>query len=91
MRNLRETPPFKRDLKRLKRSGADCIDDLERIVALLQKDSPLPERAMDHALSGSWKKLQARECHVKPDILLVYSKPENTLRLLRLGSHSELF
>ncbi|WQY56171.1 type II toxin-antitoxin system mRNA interferase toxin, RelE/StbE family [Helicobacter pylori] len=34
-----------------------------------------------------------RECHLKPDLLLVYQikKQENTLFLVRLGSHSELF
>lgn len=31
-----------------------------------------------------------RECHIKPD--LIYRKPDaHTLRLARLGSHSELF
>ncbi|WRC94905.1 type II toxin-antitoxin system YafQ family toxin [Helicobacter pylori] len=34
-----------------------------------------------------------RECHLQPDLLLVYQikKPKNTLFLVRLGSHSELF
>lgn len=91
MRILREMGPFRRDLKRIRRSGVDCIDDIERAVSLLLNDSSLPEYMRDHALSGQWKALQARECHIKPDLLLVYSKPENELCLLRLGSHSELF
>ncbi len=91
MRTLREMSSFKRDLKRFKKSGMDGFDDLERVVALLLHDAPLPERMREHALSGTWKKLDARECHIKPDLLLVYSKPENTLRLLRLASHAELF
>jgi mRNA interferase YafQ len=91
MRTLREKASFKRDLKRIKKSGLDCIADVEHVVALLLNDVPLPEHMRDHALSGAWKKIQARECHVKPDLLLIYSKPENILRLLRLGSHSELF
>jgi mRNA interferase YafQ len=33
-----------------------------------------------------------RECHVKPDLLLIYRKEgEDILRLARLGSHSGLF
>jgi mRNA interferase YafQ len=33
-----------------------------------------------------------RECHLKPDLLLICKKPgETTLRFVRLGSHSELF
>lgn len=91
MRTLREMPLFKRDLKRFRKSGLDGFDDIERVISWLLMDAPLPERLKDHALSGTWKKLHARECHVKPDLLLVYSKPENALRLLRLASHVELF
>ena len=44
----------------------------------------------DHALSGNWN--EYRECHIKPDVLLIYKKQNlNSLRLARLGSHSELF
>jgi mRNA interferase YafQ len=50
----------------------------------------LPENNRDHALSGDWAGY--RECHIKPDLLLIYRKPDpDTLRLARLGSHSELF
>ena len=43
----------------------------------------------DHALSGEWS--DHRDCHVKPDLILIYQKPDaDTLRLVRLGSHSEL-
>jgi len=43
----------------------------------------------DHALIGEWK--DHRDCHVKPDLVLIYQKPDaNVLRLVRLGSHSEL-
>ena len=48
------------------------------------------ELARLHGLTGNWAGY--RECHMKPDLLLIYSKPEpDTLRLARLGSHSELF
>ena len=60
------------------------------VLALLAADQPLPEKNRDHALSGEWKGY--RDCHLKPDLLLVYAKPDaETLRLVRLGSHSELF
>nr|WP_269149094.1 type II toxin-antitoxin system YafQ family toxin [Cupriavidus necator] len=43
----------------------------------------------DHALGGQWKDF--RDCHVRPDFLLIYRKPDPwTLQLVRLGSHSEL-
>ena len=50
----------------------------------------LPASNSDHALSGDWAGY--RECHLKPDLLLIYRKPNaEVLRLARLGSHSELF
>jgi mRNA interferase YafQ len=59
-------------------------------VALLLSYQALPENNRDHALIGDWDGY--RECHIKPDLLLIYRKPDaDTLRLARLGSHSELF
>ena len=46
-------------------------------------------RHHDHALSGSWTDF--RDCHVRPDLVLIYQKPDaKTLRLVRIGSHAEL-
>ena len=46
-------------------------------------------RRRDHALTGNWR--DYRDCHIKPDLVLIYQKPESDiLRLVRLGSHSEL-
>jgi mRNA interferase YafQ len=60
------------------------------VVELLLSGQVLPEKNRDHALSGDW--VGYRECHIKPDLLLIYRKPDaDTLRLARLGSHSELF
>jgi len=53
-------------------------------------DRPLPMRNRDHDLSGNWS--DCRECHVRPDLLLIYMKvAADELRLVRLGSHSDLF
>jgi mRNA interferase YafQ len=59
-------------------------------VELLLDDKPLPDRNRNHALGGGWR--DHRECHLKPDLLLLYRKPDSeVLQLIRLGSHSELF
>jgi len=51
---------------------------------------PLEPQYRDHDLSGNWAGY--RDCHIKPDLLLIYRKPDpDTLQLARLGSHSELF
>jgi len=63
---------------------------LSDVLACLIADKVLPERNCDHVLNGNWA--MYRECHIKPDLLLIYRKPDkHTLQLARLGSHSELF
>lgn len=91
MRRIERTSQFKRDYKRESRgrhrSGLDEV--LLRFVEWLATDARLPDRARDHALSGEWKDF--RDCHVKPDLVLIYRKPDDeTLQLVRLGTHSEL-
>lgn len=91
MRRLDKTGQFKRDLKAVGKSGIYDFAEVRRAIEMLANDSPLPERMRDHALSGKWKRFHARECHIYPDLLLVYAKYSDQLILLRLGSHSELF
>jgi mRNA interferase YafQ len=62
---------------------------LEAVVSLLADDIPLPANNFDHALAGDWR--DHHDCHLRPDLLLIYRKPDSeTLELVRLGSHSEL-
>lgn len=72
-------------------SGVRCTnDDLKPVLVALATDQPLDVRYRDHDLSSDWAGY--RECHIKPDLLLIYRKSDaDTLRLARLGSHSELF
>ncbi len=63
--------------------------EFTHIVKSLALDEPLSEKYRDHALSGDWK--DHRDGHIKPDLVLIYCKPdEEQLQLVRLGSHSEL-
>ncbi|MGD0774564.1 MAG: type II toxin-antitoxin system YafQ family toxin [Candidatus Solibacter sp.] len=93
MRTIERSSAFKRDYKRVKatprhRRDVDLL--VSTVVALLLSDRVLPGNYRDHALIGDW--MGYRECHIKPDLLLIYRKPDaDTLRLARLGSHSELF
>lgn len=92
MRRIERTSTFRRDFKREK-SGQHRrdIDSLvSGIVSLLAEDKTLSEKNRDHGLSGEWR--DHRECHFRPDLLLIYRKPDaQALQLVRLGSHSELF
>jgi mRNA interferase YafQ len=92
MRTIERTGAFRRDFKREKKSQHRREIDflISEAVALLSEDKPLPERNRDHQLTGDWR--DHRECHLKPDLLLIYRKPDElVLQLVRLGSHSELF
>ncbi len=91
MRKIDPTGQFRRDYKREAKSQhrATLDADLVPVLEALASDQPLEPRHRDHALTGEWK--DHRDCHVKPDLVLIYRKPDDaTLQLVRLGSHSEL-
>ena len=91
MRTIKYTSRFKRDYRREKsgRYGKKLDTVLLEVVEMLAADTPLPHKNFDHSLSGDWS--DHRDCHVKPDLVLIYRKPDaETLELVRLGSHSEL-
>jgi len=91
MREIKYTARFQRDYRREKsgRHGKKLDTLLMEVVSLLATDTPLPRRNFDHQLSGEWS--DHRDCHVRPDLVLIYRKPgDDSLELVRLGSHSEL-
>ena len=74
---------------RLGLSPTAAITLFYRQVTLHNGLPSLEPRHHDHALSGEWK--DHRDCHVRPDLVLIYQKSgADTLRLVRLGSHAEL-
>ena len=89
MRVVEITGRFKRDYRREKRSDATLDTVLQPVLDVLVTDEVLPANLSDHLLSGKWKGY--RDCHVKPDLVLIYRKTEAALVLARIGSHSELF
>jgi mRNA interferase YafQ len=87
MRTIERTD-FKREKRGQYRRDLDSL--VSDVVSLLAEDKGLSEKNHDHGLSGDW--VDHRECHLKPDLLLIYRKPDaRVLQLVRLGSHSELF
>lgn len=94
MRTVEYSSAFRRDYKRIKATPRYRLGQLDALLTAvlecLVNDKSLPDTNRDHALKGDWA--DYRECHLKPDLLLIYRKPDdNTLRLARLGSHSDLF
>jgi len=91
MRTIELTGTFKRDYKReAKGRYREILErNFEAVVMALAHDQLLDEKHRDHALSGEWN--DHRDCHIKPDLVLIYRKPDDSvLQLVRLGTHSEL-
>jgi mRNA interferase YafQ len=91
MRAIERTGRFKRDWKRESRGQyrKTLASDFAEVVRALAEDESLDAKHRDHSLTGDWK--DHRDCHVKPDLVLIYRKPDDeTLQLVRLGSHAEL-
>jgi mRNA interferase YafQ len=79
---------FKKDLKKLKSSNRK-EDDLLSLIEVLANQQPLEERFRDHALVGNFD--GCRECHIRPDWLLIYQANQTDLVLIRTGTHNDLF
>ena len=81
---------FLKDLRLAKKRGLD-LSLLEEVVNKLANQEVLDEKYHDHALSGDFADF--RECHIKPDWLLVYAIDDEELELFlfRTGTHSDLF
>ena len=81
---------FKKDLKRVQKRGGN-IQAIADVINILAAGGILEPKYKDHPLSGNYS--HCRECHVEPDLLLVYRHVEDELRLylVRTGTHSDLF
>lgn len=81
---------FKKDYKAIIKRGYNQ-EDFKTVINLLVSGKPLPEKYKDHSLSGKY--IGFRECHIKPDWLLIYRIDNDilTLTLVRTGTHSDLF
>ena len=89
MNILKLTSQFKKDLKRYKHKQK-VIDKLEEVLKYLVNGIPIPDENLPHPLTGDYKGYM--ECHVESDTLLIWFDQETgIIKLIRFGSHSELF
>lgn len=94
MDNLRYTVSFtnqfKRDYKKMIKRGMK-ISLLDEVIASLARGEVLDKKYKDHALIGEFEGF--RECHIKPDWLLMYKIKDDQLilSLTRTGTHNDLF
>ena len=91
MRSIERSTQFKKDYKNASKSiySSELDSRLSEVIGCLVLDRQPPPRFRDHQLKADWKGY--RNCHVFPDLVLIYQlKADSILRLVRLGSHSEL-
>jgi len=92
MRTIERTNQYRRDYKRETKGRSNAyvrlLDaELATVLQVLATDAELEPRYQDHPLTG-WKDVQ--DCHIRPDLVLLYRKPPGILQLVRLGSHNQL-
>ena len=80
---------FKKSYRKYRHNKA-VLKELFDVLDLLQNRQALPEKYHDHELKGNFTSI--RECHIKPDELLLYFIIEDkVLKLVDIGSHAKLF
>lgn len=84
-----KTSQFKKDVKKLVKSGNKNMEKLKIVIIKLIKEEELEAKYKNHYLMGNWNK--HFECHIEPDWLLIYKIENKDLILVRTGSHSMLF
>ena len=87
MKKVESSGKFRKDLKRYM-NQPEKLRKLYSVVQLLQEEAPIPPENRSHRLAGNYA--GCWECHIESDFLLIWIDDE-AIRLIRLGSHSELF
>ncbi len=85
---LFKTNQFKRAFKKLRLSDSQEQAFIDVVYKLLN-DIELEKRFKDHTLTGNYSGF--KECHLKPDLLLIYQTDNDILKLVDIGSHNSLF
>lgn len=89
MRKLKQTSQFKKDLKRIQ-NNPKKVASLQTVLELLETTGTVPQEYKPHLLIGDYKGYM--ECHVENDLLLIwFDESKELIKLIRLGTHSELF
>lgn len=89
MYKLFYTTNFNKDLKKQRQN----FELIGLVLKLLQQKGVLgiPQSMKPQKLKGNYK--NCWECHIKPDLLIIWIQIESPaeIRLIGIGSHSDLF
>ncbi|MBO4826653.1 MAG: type II toxin-antitoxin system YafQ family toxin [Prevotella sp.] len=86
---LKQSTQFKKDLKKYVHQPSKLLT-LKAVTVALKETGHVPREYKPHMLTGNYKGFM--ECHIEDDFLLIWiDEAENTIKLVRIGSHHELF
>ena len=88
MKRLIVSNACRKDIRQLKKRG-HRFEVFYYIIECLKTEKPIPEKHRTHKLKGKWSGYN--ECHVRPDWLLIWREDTESVKLIRTGSHSDLF
>jgi mRNA interferase YafQ len=86
---LNYSSQFKKDFKKITKLPIPEIIEVGNVISILQKGLILESNYVDHALVGNWHGF--RDCHIKPDLVLIYRTHNTYLQLARIGTHNDVF
>ncbi len=91
MLDVSEIKAYRKAIKKYSKLVSFDIKKVEEVIKMIQKGEILPRMYRDHMLKGNFQGI--RECHIESDLLLLYQIDEEnqTVFLINIGSHSELF
>ena len=89
MLKIEYSTQFKKDFKKIAKLPIADVVEVGHVIKQIQLGEKLPARYVDHSLSGNWQSY--RDCHIKPDLVLIYKVDGTAVKLARVGTHAELF
>ncbi|MGZ0187336.1 MAG: type II toxin-antitoxin system YafQ family toxin [Alphaproteobacteria bacterium] len=88
MRELQFTSQFRKDIRLAERRRLPR-SDIQSVIEHIVEFGDAPDITRPHSLTGNWKGF--RECHIRPDWLLIYQVSDDAAKFFRTGTHSDLF
>ena len=88
MKRVHSSTAFEKDVERLMKRNKD-MEKLKSVIRSLVRGEKLDLIYQDHKLTGNY--YGCRDCHIESDWLLIYKYDEETLFLIRTGTHADLF
>ena len=87
MKSVQRTTKFKKDYKQYV-NNSKVSKRLEEALYYLVNDLSLPSDFKNHPLKGNYKGFY--DCHLLPDVVLIYKIENNSISLTRIGKHNKL-